>query len=163
MGLNFGKIFYFRFVSFRFSLLRYVFFFRNLDSDASCRPDDLPGQSLQRQVPGVVVSLLDQRDVVDHLRRYVRRGGVRHVGRVRPLRDPRGPLDEPRRRRAADGKGVGPVRHGPQLDPQGCVLFVDFSGLVVEVLAKLGHVDPQRTEGLSDGRSGFGGCFGLVC
>ena len=80
------------------------------------------------------------------------------VGSARTLRDPRGSLDEPARRGASDRKGVGPVRHGSELDPERRVLFVDFSGLVIKVLAELGHVDSERTEGLANGRAGFGGC-----
>ena len=141
---------------FRF-LLRYVFFFCHYHAHALGRPDDLPGQSLQRQVPRVVVSLLDQRNVVDHFRGNVPRNFVRAVGSTRSLGHPRGPLDEPARGWGPDRKGVGPIRHGPQFDPERCFLFVNLSGLFVKVLAELGHVDSQRTEGLTDGWAGLGG------
>ena len=39
--------------------LRYIFFFRHNHTHALGRPNDLPCQSLQRQVPRVVVALLD--------------------------------------------------------------------------------------------------------
>ncbi len=92
---------------------------------------------------------------MDHFRCNISCGLIR--GRIWSLGHSGCPLDEPAGGRASNVKGIGSIGHGPKLDPEGRVLFVNFGRLIVKVFTELGHVDSERTKGLTNGGAGLGG------
>mmetsp|Transcript_28913 Transcript_28913/g.59191 ORF Transcript_28913/g.59191 Transcript_28913/m.59191 type:complete len:217 (-) Transcript_28913:164-814(-) len=133
-----------------------VLHFSDLHTHALRRPHHAPRHAFQRQVPHVVVLLLHLRDLAHGLRTYVRERLLR-IRLTGTLVEPHGLFDEPRRRRTPHLEREGPIGQRGQLDPEGGFLLVpEFFGRVVELLAELGHVDAEGTEGLSDGRTGTG-------
>ena len=133
-----------------------VFALLHPNPHAPRRTDDAPGHPIEGQVPPMLIGALDLGNLVHGLGGDESHGSV-GVGAVGSLVDPRGLLHQVAGRRTPHVEGEGPVAQRAELDGERRLLLVAHGlGLVVELLAEVGHVDPQRAQGLADGGAGPG-------
>ena len=97
----------------------------------------------------MLIGVLDLGNLVDGLRGDESNGSV-GVGAVGSPFHARGLLHQVTGRRTPHVEGEGPVAQRAELDGEGSFLLVAHGlGLVVELLAEVGHVDAQRSQSLS--------------